>query len=170
MPAALEGHGRRAGPRPSVLVGVISDTHGLLRPSAVESLRGVDCLIHAGDVGKEEILDRLAAIAPLTAIRGNVDRGEWAKRLPLTKTIEFCGTLVHVVHDAHDLDLNPQVASIRVVISGHSHQPSIRDDAGVLYLNPGSAGPRRFKLPVSVAHLEIGPGGEIAARLIELQV
>ncbi len=127
MLAASEGRGRRAGQRPNVLVGVISDTHGLLRPEAVEALRGVDWLIHAGDVGKESILTQLAAIAPVTAIRGNVDRGEWAKRLPPTETLQNTDGLVHIIHDANDLDLNPNAASIRLVISGHSHQPSIRD-------------------------------------------
>ena len=153
-----------------ILVGVISDTHGLLRSSALEGLCGVDHLIHAGDVGKEEILAELAALAPLTVVRGNVDRGEWAERLPLTEVLQVGGVLLYVIHDVKDLDLNPSAASIRVVISGHSHQPTIREQNGVLYLNPGSAGPRRFKLPVSVARLEIDQTGMVTARLTELRV
>ena len=151
-------------------IGVISDTHGLLRPEAVEALRGVDWLVHAGDVGKEAILAQLAAFAPVVAVRGNVDRGEWAQRLPLTETLQIGGTLLYVIHDVKELDLNPKTASLRVVISGHSHQASIREVNGVLYLNPGSAGPRRFKLPLSVARLEIDRAGEVVARLIELPV
>lgn len=150
--------------------GVISDTHGLLRPEALTVLRGVDGILHAGDVGKEAVLPPLAAIAPLVAIRGNVDRGEWAERLPLTETVEVGSVLIHMVHDVHDLDLNPRAASVRIVISGHSHQPSIREEDGVLFLNPGSAGPRRFKLPVSVARLEIRADGQVAGRLVELAV
>ena len=151
-------------------IGVISDTHGLLRPEAIDALRGADWIIHAGDVGKELILTQLAAVAPLTAIRGNVDRGAWAERLLPTETLQVGDTLLYVIHDVHDLDLHPGAASIRAVISGHSHQPSIREQGGVLYLNPGSAGPRRFKLPVSVARLEVDQAGGIAARLIELPV
>ena len=150
--------------------GVISDTHGLLRPQAVAALRGVDGILHAGDVGKEAVLAPLAALAPLVVIRGNVDRGEWAQRLPPTETLEAGGVLIHLVHDLHDLDLDPRAASVRVVISGHSHQPSVREQDGVLYLNPGSAGPRRFKLPVTVARLEILVGGQVAARIVELAV
>ena len=153
-----------------VMFGVISDTHGLLRPEAVAALRGVDGILHAGDVGKEAVLAPLAALAPLVAIRGNVDRGEWAQSLPPTETFEAGGVLVHLVHDLHDLDLDPRAAAVRVVISGHSHQPSVREQDGVLYLNPGSAGPRRFKLPVTVARLEIQAGGRVAARIIELAV
>ena len=153
-----------------VSIGVISDTHGLLRPAAVDALRDVGWMIHAGDVGKESVLTQLANVAPVVAIRGNVDRGAWAERLPLAETLRVGGALLHVIHDVNDLDLNPQAASIRVVISGHSHQPSIREEDGVLYLNPGSAGPRRFKLPVSMARLEIDPAGGVTARLIELPV
>ena len=151
-------------------VGVISDTHGLLRPVAVEALRGVDRLIHAGDVGKEAVLTELATLAPVVAVRGNVDRGEWAERLPLTETVQIIDTRLYVIHDVKELDLDPRAASIRAVISGHSHQASIREENGVLYLNPGSAGPRRFKLPLSVALLEIDGEGRVAARLIELPI
>ncbi len=149
---------------------MISDTHGLLRPEAVEALRGVDRLVHAGDVGKEALLAELAALAPVVAVRGNVDRGEWAERLPLTETVQAGGALLYVIHDVKELDLNPRAASIRVVISGHSHQASVREEDGVLYLNPGSAGPRRFKLPLSVARLEIDGAGGVTARLVELSV
>ncbi len=151
-------------------LGILSDTHGLLRPGAVEALYGADRLVHAGDVGKETVLAQLAAIAPVVAVRGNVDRGEWAERLPFTETLEAGGVLLYIIHDVKDLDTHPPAASVRVVISGHSHQPSIREEKGVLYLNPGSAGPRRFKLPPSVARLEVGRAGEISARLIELSV
>ena len=151
-------------------LGVLSDTHGLLRPAAGDALRGVDWLIHAGDVGRESVLAELAALAPVVAVRGNVDRGAWAETLPLTETLEAGGVLLHVLHDVKELDLNPRAASLRVVISGHSHRASVREEDGVLYLNPGSAGPRRFKLPLSVARLEIDGAGEVAVRLIELPV
>lgn len=153
-----------------VILGVISDTHGLLRPEALTALRGVAGILHAGDVGREAVLAPLAALAPVVAVRGNVDHGEWAERLPLTDTVEAGGALIYMIHDVHDLDLDPHAASIRVVISGHSHQPSVHEKGGVLYLNPGSAGPRRFRLPVSVARLEIGAEGQVAARLVELPV
>ena len=152
------------------VVGVISDTHGLLRPEAVEALGGVDLIVHAGDVGKEEIIFRLATVAPVVAVRGNVDRGAWAERLPFTDTVAVGDGLIYILHDVNELDLDPRAASIRVVISGHSHQPSIREENGVLSLNPGSAGPRRFKLPVGIARLEIDAHGKLAARLIELAV
>ncbi len=160
---------QRAFERPAS-IGVISDTHGLLRPEAVAALGWVDGIIHAGDVGKEQILTRLGELGPVTAVRGNIDRAAWANRLPPTATIKVGNLLIHVVHDVHDLDFDPRAASIRMVISGHSHRPSIREDHGVLYLNPGSAGPRRFKLPVSIARVEIDAAGKLVARLIELAV
>ena len=153
-----------------VTFGVISDTHGLLRPEAVAALRGVGGIIHAGDVGKEPVLEQLAALAPIIAVRGNVDSGAWAQCLPLTATVSVGVALIYVVHDINDLDLNPRAASVRVVISGHSHQPSIRENDGVMYLNPGAAGPRRFKLPVSIARLEVTADSRVTARLIELAV
>ena len=153
-----------------MVIGVISDTHDLLRNEALDALRGVDRIIHAGDVGQESILERLAAIAPVMAVRGNHDRSAWTERLPIRETIEAGGVLLHVVHDLSDLDLDPRVASIRLVISGHSHQPSIREADGIVYLNPGSAGPRRFKLPVSVARAEIDAAGAISARMVPLAV
>lgn len=153
-----------------VSVEVISDTHGLLRPEALEALRGVDRIIHAGDVGKEQILERLAAIAPVAVVRGNIDRDPWTERLPVAETLEAGGAIIYIIHDLHDLDFRPRTASVRMVVSGHSHQPSLREEDGVIYLNPGSAGPRRFKLPISIARVEIDAAGEVAARLIELTV
>ena len=136
-------------------VGVISDTHGLLRPEAVEALRGVEHILHAGDVGVAAILDRLGQIAPVTAIRGNIDlRGPCAK-LPPVELVELDGCSIYMLHNLHELDLDPVAAGIQVVISGHSHNPSIERKKGVLYFNPGSAGPRRFSLPISLGFLEI---------------
>lgn len=136
-------------------IGVISDTHGLLRPEAVEALRGVEHILHAGDVGDAAILDQLGQIAPVTAIRGNIDlRGPCAK-LPAVELVEFAGCSIYMLHDVHELDLDPVAAGIQVVISGHSHNPLIEWKKGVLYFNPGSAGPRRFSLPISLGFLEI---------------
>jgi len=150
-------------------VGAISDTHGLLRPEAVEALRGSDLIIHAGDVGKPEILDALRELAPVYAVRRNVDRGEWANRLLLTEIVEVTQSLFYILHDLSEFDLEPSAAGFAAVISGHSHQPYIREENGVLYLNPGSAGPRRFRLPVSVAEILLAEG-RLEARLIELDV
>jgi uncharacterized protein len=150
-------------------IGVISDTHGLLRPEAVDALRGADAIIHAGDVGDAAILETLRRLAPLTAIRGNVDRGSLAQALPSTAVLEAGGIHVYVLHNLGDLDLDPRVAGFGVVVSGHTHAPLIRESGGVLYLNPGSAGPRRFHLPVSVARLELD-GGRARARIAELTV
>jgi putative phosphoesterase len=135
------------------VIGVISDTHGLLRPEAIEALRGSDHIIHAGDVGAPEILEKLSTIAPVTAIRGNIDKGDWARGLPETQVIELGGVLIYVLHDLHQLDLKPKAAGFSVVVSGHSHVPKNEIHDGVLYFNPGSAGPRRFKLPVSIGRL-----------------
>ena len=140
-------------------VGVISDTHGLLRPEAVEALRGSDYIIHADDVGKPEILDRLREIAPLTVVRGNVDREPWASSLLMTDMLDIGGSLIYVLHDLSTLDLLPESAGSSAVIYGHSHQPSIEWRNGVLFLNPGSAGPSRFHLPITVALLEVGNDG-----------
>ena len=131
-----------------VFLGVISDTHGRLRPEAVEALRGSDRILHAGDVGAPEILEALALIAPVTAIRGNVDIEPWALALPQTEVVEAGGVSVYMLHDIGRLDLKPEAAGFRVVVYGHSHQPKIEEKNGVLYFNPGSAGPRRFDLPV----------------------
>jgi putative phosphoesterase len=152
-----------------VILGVLSDTHGLLRPEAVEALRGRDALIHAGDVGDRAVLEELRRLAPLTAIRGNVDRGELARELPPTALVEHEGVTIYVLHDLHELDLKPRAAGIRVVISGHTHKPKIEEADGVLYLNPGSAGPRRFHDPTTVAEL-IVEHGEPRARIIELSM
>lgn len=147
-----------------VLVGVISDTHGLLRPEALEALQGSEHIIHAGDVGAPEILEQLALIAPVTAIRGNVDKGAWARKLPETEVVEIAGVSIYVLHDRAKLDLKPEAAGFSVVVYGHSHVPKQETRHGVLYFNPGSGGPHRFKLPVSVGKLTIGKGkvrGEI---------
>ena len=136
-------------------LGVISDTHGLLRPEARRALHGVQLIIHAGDVGAPEILTQLKLIAPVFAVRGNVDTQPWAQELPLSTVVETSGFRFYVLHSLQDLDLNPQAAGFDAVISGHTHQAEQRLDAGVLYLNPGSAGPRRFQLPVTLAFLEI---------------
>jgi uncharacterized protein len=136
-------------------VGVISDTHGLLRPEALAALRGSQHIIHAGDVGAPEILDQLSAIAPVTAIRGNIDTAAWARKLPETEVVEIAGISIYVLHDLAQLDLKPEAAGFRVVVYGHSHVPGQETKNGVLYFNPGSAGPRRFKLPVTIGRLLI---------------
>ena len=138
-------------------IGILSDTHGLLRPEAVAALRGVEYILHAGDVGDPGILDALQEIAPVTAIRGNIDTHGSCARLPETEAIEFGGRLFYLVHSLHWLDIKPESAGIACVVSGHSHQPLIETRSGVLYLNPGSCGPRRFKLPVTLALLDITP-------------
>lgn len=153
----------------AILIGVISDTHGLLRPEALAALRGSDRIIHAGDVGAPEILETLAAIAPVTAVRGNVDTSAWARQLPETEVLEVDGISIYVLHDLSALDLKPEAARFRVVISGHSHVPKQETRAGVLYFNPGSAGPRRFKLPVSVGRLKLS-GDKIKAEIIALSI
>jgi uncharacterized protein len=148
----------------TIQIGVISDTHGLLRPEAVETLRGSEHIIHAGDVGTSEILDQLSKIAPITAIRGNVDKSAWARKLRETEVVELGGVSIYVLHDLSQLDLEPQAAEFHVVIYGHSHVPKQETRDGVLYFNPGSAGPRRFKLPTSVGKLIVENGkvrGEI---------
>jgi uncharacterized protein len=151
-----------------VTLGVISDTHGLLRSEAVEALRKSDCILHAGDVGSPDILERLALIAPVTAVRGNVDSSAWAKALPETQVVEVGGVSIYMLHDLGQLDLKPEAAGFRIVVYGHSHQPKIEEKNGVLYFNPGSAGPRRFSLPVSVGKLSI-QAGNVQATLLELK-
>jgi putative phosphoesterase len=142
----------------NISIGVISDTHGLLRPEAIEALRGSDLLIHAGDVGSPEILEQLSSIAPVTAVRGNVDKGAWSGKLPETAVLELGGIVIYVVHDLAQLYLKSKAAGFAVVVSGHSHVPKQETRDGVLYFNPGSAGPRRFKLPVSVGKLVVEHG------------
>ncbi len=140
-------------------VGVISDTHGLLRPEAVAALQGVDLILHAGDVGRMKILDDLQRIAPVVAVRGNVDSGcEWEK-LPFTQTFQVDQLWVHLLHDLEQLDFIPGTAGCAMVISGHTHQPGVETRQGVVFLNPGSAGPRRFKLPVTLALIQVGKSG-----------
>lgn len=136
-------------------IGLISDTHGLLRDKALLELRGSDLIIHAGDVGKPEILDALRALAPVSAVRGNVDKGAWAQALPMTAVVEAGPVLLYVLHDIHELDLDPTAAGFHIVVSGHSHQPARSERNGVLYINPGSAGPKRFRLPVTLARLTL---------------
>lgn len=138
-----------------MMIGIISDTHGLLRPEAVERLAGVDHIIHAGDIGAPEVIEGLRRIAPVTAIKGNVDRGDWAAVYPATEFVKLGGRFFYVLHNLKELDLDPGAAGIDVVVSGHSHQPKIETVDGVLYLNPGSAGPRRFTLPIALATLEL---------------
>ncbi|HTT34138.1 MAG TPA: metallophosphoesterase family protein [Methylomirabilota bacterium] len=137
-------------------IGLISDTHGLLRPLALEALRGSELIIHAGDVGKPEILDKLRTLAPVIAVRGNVDTEDWARTLPETAVAEAGAIQLYVLHNVEELDLDPKAAGLQVVVSGHSHQPGKHERGGVLYINPGSAGPRRFQLPVSLARLDLG--------------
>ncbi|MFQ5586611.1 MAG: metallophosphoesterase family protein [Thermodesulfobacteriota bacterium] len=136
-------------------IGVISDTHGLVRPEVVDFLKTCNHIIHAGDVGSQETLRQLQAIAPLTAVRGNIDMGEWAEELPLTDAIELGEKAFYIIHDIDSLDIDPEAAGFDVVISGHSHRPEIRNDGQVTYLNPGSIGPRRFILPISYATIGI---------------
>ena len=149
------------------MIGVISDTHGLLRPEAVQALKGSELIIHAGDVGDPNILDELRAIAPVIAVRGNIDTGDWAMKLPEYEVVEREGVSIYVLHDVNQLDLDPVAAGLQAVVSGHSHKPAIRTLNGVLYLNPGSAGPRRFKLPVTVARLHM-IDGKLTAEHVEL--
>ncbi len=139
-------------------IGLISDTHGLLRPEAVAALQGCAQIIHAGDIGKPQVLDGLRTIAPLEAIRGNIDTADWALELPERLDLRIGGLTLHVLHDLKQLDIDPLAAGIDVVIAGHSHKPKVERRDGVLYVNPGSAGPRRFSLPISLALLELNDG------------
>jgi hypothetical protein len=150
-------------------IGLISDTHGLLRPQAVSFLRGCDHIIHGGDIGHAGIIDQLAGLAPVTAVRGNNDLGPWAEELSETEFVRIGQLFVYALHDLSLLDIDPEGAGIHVVVSGHSHRPRVEQRGGVLYVNPGSAGPRRFKLPISVAELLV-TGREVSARLVELAV
>ncbi len=149
------------------MIGVISDTHGLLRPEALAALRESQHIIHAGDVGAPEILDQLAAIAPVAAVRGNIDKEAWARKLPQTEVIEVGGASIYVLHDLAQLDLRPKASGFDVVISGHSHVPKQETRNGVLYFNPGSAGPRRFRLPISVGRL-ILERGKVRGELVTI--
>jgi uncharacterized protein len=153
----------------TAVIGVISDTHGLLRPEALDALRGSQHIIHAGDIGSPEILERLSAIAPITAVRGNVDKQAWARKLPETEILEIADISIYILHDLAKLDLNAKAAGFNVVISGHSHIPKQETRDGVLYFNPGSAGPRRFKLPVTTGKL-IVDGRSVRAEIVELSL
>ncbi len=152
-----------------MLAGVISDTHGLLRDEAVHALQGVERILHAGDIGDPQILETLGKIAPVSAVRGNIDRGPWTRFLPLAEAVELGEATVYLLHNLADLDLDPAAAGFQAVVTGHSHQPLAETRNGVLYLNPGSAGPRRFKLTVSVARLHID-GETVRAELVHLAV
>ena len=148
-------------------VGLISDTHGLLRPEATAFLRGSDFVIHAGDIGDAQILKDLARIAPVTAVRGNNDHGPWAAALGENEILRVEEIFIYVLHDLAQLDLDPAAAGFRVVVSGHSHRPSVKEKDGVVYVNPGSAGPRRFKLPIAAADIVVR-GQSVYARITEL--
>ena len=150
-------------------IGVISDTHGLLRPEAIAFLRGSDFIVHGGDIGHPGILDDLQSMSPVTAVRGNNDKGQWAGSLAHTQVLQVEGILIYVIHDISELDLDPAAAGFRVVVSGHSHKPKLHEQDGVLYVNPGSAGPRRFKLPVTVAEIMVA-GAIVHACVKELEV
>ena len=150
-----------------IRIGLISDTHGLLRPEAVDVLRGSDFIVHAGDIG-EGVLEPLSTIAPVTAVRGNNDHAPWAERIAEAEWLRFGEVTLHVLHDLADLGIDPAAVDVDVVVSGHSHRPKIERRGGVLYVNPGSAGPVRFRLPVSVALMQI-TGQEVSARIVELE-
>jgi putative phosphoesterase len=148
-------------------IGVISDTHGLLRPEAVDALRGVSQILHAGDVGAPEVLERLRRIAPVKAVRGNVDLEGWARGLPFNEVVEVDGVSIYMLHILDELDLKPEAAGFGVVIYGHSHVPKSEVRNGVLYFNPGSAGPRRFKLPVTVGKLVV-ENGQVTGEIVDI--
>ena len=150
-------------------VGILSDTHGLLRPEAAEFLRGCSHIVHAGDVGGPEILDRLRGLAPVTAVRGNNDQGRWAEALPRWEFLELHGVALYVLHDLAELAIEPAAAGVRVVVSGHSHRPLVTERNGVLYVNPGSCGPRRFRLPVAAGELLVDGSASFQARIVELE-
>ena len=147
------------------LIGLISDTHGLLRREAASAFTGVDRILHAGDTGRPEVLDALAAIAPVTAVRGNVDTGGWAESLPLETIVPIDGFNICILHDRQQMTIDPKAANVSAVVSGHSHKPLIETIDGVLYINPGSAGPRRFSLPISIGFLQLSPEAPIKAWL-----
>lgn len=150
-------------------LGIISDTHGLLRPEALAFLRGCEHIVHGGDVGTPKVLAQLSDLAPVTVVRGNNDKGAWAEALPETELFEFYGAYIYAIHDLSQLDIEPSAAGVHVVVSGHSHKPVVEHREGVVYVNPGSAGPRRFRLPVAVAEVVV-MDGQVSARIVELQV
>jgi putative phosphoesterase len=150
-------------------VGLISDTHGLLRPEALTFLRGSDYIVHAGDIGDPRVITELSALAPVTAVRGNNDRGVWAQEIPEAQALQVDNVFIYILHNVAELNLDPVAAGFQVVVSGHSHQPSVEERNGVLYVNPGSCGPRRFKLPITAAELDI-EGHSVKARVVELEL
>ncbi|MGZ4733544.1 MAG: metallophosphoesterase family protein [Terriglobales bacterium] len=150
------------------IIGVISDTHGLLRPEAVAALHGSDYIIHAGDIGDPLILTKLAQIAPVTAIRGNVDRDAWARKIPVTNVLEVAGASIYVLHNVNELDLKLEAGGFAVVVFGHSHVAKTEMKNGVLYFNPGSAGPRRFRLPITIGRLQIDDG-RVSGKIVEIR-
>jgi putative phosphoesterase len=150
-----------------VRIGVISDTHGLVRPEALQALAGVERIIHAGDVGGAAVIEALSAIAPVDVVRGNNDKDPWGAELPAWLALELEGVSIHVLHDVKDMDVDPAAAGFRVVIAGHSHKPLVTERDGVLFVNPGSAGPRRFSLPVTVGYLMVS-GGAASAQIKSL--
>jgi putative phosphoesterase len=160
---------QRTKPGREILVGVISDTHGLMRPQALAALQGSDLIIHAGDVGNTDVIKELAGIAPTHVVRGNIDRADWAASLPMTEFVDIGGRRFYVLHEISQLDFDPADLGCAAVVYGHSHQPSIETREGVLFLNPGSAGPRRFKLPVTVARIDLS-GPRMRPEIVELQV
>lgn len=150
-----------------MIIGVISDTHGLLRPEAIKALRGSEHIIHAGDIGAPDIIPALERIAPVTAIRGNVDHDPWTRKFRETEIVDLAGLVIYIIHDLNALNLNPRAEGFAAVLSGHSHKPRQEVDEGVLYFNPGSAGPQRFRLPVTVGRLAI-VDGKLNGNIIEL--
>lgn len=152
----------------STVIGIIADTHGQIRPAALDALGGASHIVHAGDVGSTDVLDALARIAPLTAVRGNNDRGEWAESLPRSELLEIESVRLYVLHSLSELERDPVADGIDVVVAGHFHKPSIETREGVLYLNPGSAGPRRFNFPITLARISVGPEG-IEPEIVHLE-
>jgi uncharacterized protein len=150
-----------------MLIGVISDTHGLLRPEALQALAGSELIIHAGDIGTPAVLEQLRTVAPVVAVRGNNDQVPWARDLKDTEVVEAGGALIYLLHDLNELDIDPAAAGMQAVVTGHSHKPNIERRDGVLYLNPGSAGPRRFKLPIALARMQVTPAG-LTAEIVQL--
>jgi putative phosphoesterase len=150
-------------------VGLISDTHGLLRPEALTFLRGSEYIVHAGDIGDPRVITELSVLAPVTAVRGNNDRGVWAQEIPEAQVLQVGNVFIYILHNVAELNLDPVAAGFQVVVSGHSHQPSVEERNGVLYVNPGSCGPRRFKLPITAAELDI-EGHSVKARVVELEL
>jgi putative phosphoesterase len=151
------------------IIGVVSDTHGLLRPEALKHLVDVQSIIHAGDIGSPNVLEKLQTLAPVSAVRGNNDKGTWAEAIPESLLFEVRGHSIHVLHDLAQIDMSPAAAGISVVISGHSHKPQVEERDGVLFVNPGSLGPRRFRLPISLAKLYVSDTG-VRAEIIELRI